>query len=681
MRIFLLCIFLAFTAKLAAQCPGNGYASSTQLVVNEDFSQGNTDFSSSYTFCQSSNCISFLQGIYTVDKDASGYSYYFAGKDHTTGSGEFFIGSTDGSAGTSVWCQTIRVKPRTNYNISGWFSNVNTYAFIGVAKLQFSVNGTAIGTAFDMPSDTGKWQNHEVLWYSGNNSNVTVCVINKTAAAFYGVGFGIDDLSMRECLCNYPATASKDTTICQGDSITLRASLGNSFIWSPVSSLSCPTCSTTTAKPVASTNYFVGVTDTSGCLSTALVRVTVQALPKPQIIADSFICNNSPTLLKTTIPNAKYKWSTGSTDSFIIVTKGGNYWVDVTVKGCSGRANFNLKEINTIFNLGKDTTLCDGKILTLNINQNADSIGWFDGSTAKSFKVTSAGKYWATLKTRNCSYTDTIEVKYKPNPIVNLGADITLCEGEKIILDAENIGAAYLWSGGNALQTLTVDKAGKYWVQVTANGCSTSDTINIKYQPKTTVDLGKDTLLCEGNAYKLNPKNASWVNPEFLWSDGTADKELVVTQPGKYWVFVKSGACKASDTISINYKATPKVNLGKDISVCADVPVVLGQGIFADKYIWSTGETTQTIAVKKSGTYVLVAEINGCTATDTINVNFLSLPLFSLGNDTTLCEGQTLLLHATEMPDVTYLWQDGFLSPYSTVTKAGTYWAKIDNGT
>ncbi len=680
MRLFLaIILFLAFAGRLGAQCPGNGYASSAELIKNGDFLQGNNDFSSSYTHCNTGGCIGWSQGKYTVDKNASDYSMFFSGKDHTTGKGEFWIGTTDGVSNSTAWCQTVRVKPRTNYVISAWFSNLNINVFFGSANLQFAVNGTPIGSSFTAPKDTGTWEQQELMWYSGNNSSINLCIINKSPNAFYGIGFGIDDISMRECLCNYPATASKDTTICEGESVKLKASLGNSYIWTPTAGTSCSNCQEATVKPTGTTNYFVAVTDTSTCLSTAVVKVTVNQIPKAKIKGDTLICNGAPAVLKATLPDAAYLWSTGSKDSFISVTKPGTYKVKVTVKGCSATDSFIVKETDVRFNLGKDTALCDGQVLTLNIATQADSITWHNGSNNKSFNVTAAGKYWAKLKTNNCSFTDTITVQYKPNPVVNLGNDITLCEGQKIELDAGNTDALVVWSTGNTTQTITVSTAGTYWAKVTRNGCSTNDTINIKYQKPITVSLGADSSLCEGGIVELKAKNTAWQNPVYLWQDGSAAENFFVTKPGKYCVFVKEGACTASDTIEINYKPKPVLNIGKDITVCADEEVMLDAGISADSYLWSTGETTKAIKATSSGTYHISATINGCVASDTIKVTFLPLPIFSLGNDTTLCEGQTMLLHAN-VENVKYLWHDGFLSPYATVTKPGTYWAKADNG-
>ena len=45
-------------------------------------------------------------------------------------------------------------------------------------------------------------------------------------------------------------------------------------------------------------------------------------------------------------------------------------------------------------------------------------------------------------------------------------------------------------------------------------------------------------------------------------------------------------------------------------------------GSFYDSYLWSTGETTSSITVTTPGIYTVVVQLNGCSATDTINVSY-----------------------------------------------------------
>ena len=75
---------------------------------------------------------------------------------------------------------------------------------------------------------------------------------------------------------NAVATADQ-STICTGGQTNLQASGGQSYSWSPASSLSCSTCQNPVASPTATTCYTVTVTDISFCTGTAVVCVTVQS--------------------------------------------------------------------------------------------------------------------------------------------------------------------------------------------------------------------------------------------------------------------------------------------------------------------------------------------------------------------------------------------------------------------
>lgn len=69
----------------------------------------------------------------------------------------------------------------------------------------------------------------------------------------------------------------------------------------------------------------------------------------------------------------------------------------------------------------------------------------------------------------------------------------------------------------------------------------------------------------------------------------------------------------------------PIVFLGADKEICPGDSIQLNAGNGYSAYLWSTGETNQTIYVKNAGIYfVEVAESNGCKSLDTIVVSVCS---------------------------------------------------------
>src|SRR6185436_18096143 len=168
-----------------------------------------------------------------------------------------------------------------------------------------------------------------------------------------------------------------------------------------------------------------------------------------------------------------------------------------------------------------------------------------------------------------------------------------------------------------------------------------------------TVNLGNDTALCQGQSIVLSGGSAA----SYLWSDGSTTSTITVTLAGTYWLQAGTGTCTSSDTIVISLNPTPTVNLGNDTTLCQGQTITLS-GDSAASYLWSDGSTTSSITVSISGTYWLQANNGSCSATDTIIVSFNTIPVINLGNDTTLCQGQTITLTASGAS--AYLWSNGF---------------------
>jgi len=131
---------------------------------------------------------------------------------------------------------------------------------------------------------------------------------------------------------------------------------------------------------------------------------------------------------------------------------------------------------------------------------------------------------------------------------MNLGNDTTLCEGDELLLDAKNSGSSYLWQDGSGGQTYLVNKEGSYSVEVMKEGCSFSDSINMKFRHKPFFDLGKDGIYCSGNPLELKP---SYHDAHYTWQDGSTSPVFDVKQPGLYYVTGTNQCGSFTDSINV----------------------------------------------------------------------------------------------------------------------------------
>jgi PKD domain. len=130
-----------------------------------------------------------------------------------------------------------------------------------------------------------------------------------------------------------------------------------------------------------------------------------------------------------------------------------------------------------------------------------------------------------------------------------------------------------------------------------------------------------------------------------------------------------------SDVTTLTVNANPVVNIGADTAICQGATLPLDAGNSGASFLWSNGANTATTTISAAGTYhVTVTNTNNCAASDTIVVTENPLPVVNLGNDTSICDGATLLVDAaTGTATDTYLWDDQSTASDRTITTGGAY--------
>ncbi len=252
--------------------------------------------------------------------------------------------------------------------------------------------------------------------------------------------------------------------------------------------------------------------------------------------------------------------------------------------------------------------------------------------------------------------------------------DTSVCASVSSITISGPTGySSYAWSTGSTTPSITVAASGNY-INYAVSGCNTHiDTFSISVYPLPAVSLGNDTVFCSGNAFVL-----SSLQPDgsiYIWNTGVTTPSISVTATGVYWLDVTNiYGCSATDTINITVVATPVVNLGPDVTACVGTTVLLQSldTYISPSYFWSTGSVSASIEPTLTNNYWLRVTISGCIGTDTVNVTFNPIPIVSLGNDTSICAGDSIVLSSPESVG-SFLWNTGSQSKYLTVSKQGTF--------
>ena len=129
----------------------------------------------------------------------------------------------------------------------------------------------------------------------------------------------------------------------------------------------------------------------------------------------------------------------------------------------------------------------------------------------------------------------------------------------------------------------------------------------------------------------------------------------------------------------VGFNLSIKMDLGGDIHfvkdtilLCQGQTKILDAGSHFSKFLWNTGDTTQTVFVTKPGySKVTASTSDGCQITDSI-YTYLSNPTVNLGNDTTICNPRLFQIDAGAGFN-TYLWNTKDSVQRITVKSSGVY--------
>lgn len=533
-------------------------------------------------------------------------------------------------------------------------------------------------------------------WQAPINAAGDVHIVTPTATTTYTV----DGVDAAGCAGTDQVTVTVNpnptpiingaTTYCQGTFSTLSTSAPyTAYNWS--TGATTPTVNVTDAdNPIT-----VTVTNAFGCTETSAV-FTVMENNVITYNSTIEICQGQSALIHGNNETVAGVY----TQTFMLTT------------GCDSISNVTLVvHALPVVDAGPDQVMCEGNMVTMSATGPVGmGMAWDNGVIDGQPFVQSSGTTMTYVVTgtdaNGCQNTDQADVTIHPLPIIDAGPDQVICDGIQVTLTGSGAGVAgnYAWDNGvvdGQAFNAPVGTTTTYTLTGTdANGCVSTDQVDVTVHALPTVFAGNDLIICEGVSVILTGSGAVTYN----WDNGVVNAQpFFPSNTATYTVVgIDANGCEGTDDVVVTVEPLPIVSfMGDNLSGCEPLTVTFTNttsGNLTD-CIWTipgatlSGCDSVTYTFTNPGTYditLTTTSANGCTGSTTYTdyIYVEGTPIASFIPSSTVVNNLNTEIHFenTSSGASSYQWDfgDGSLTE-STVspthnfpdTEAGTYTVQL----
>jgi len=345
------------------------------------------------------------------------------------------------------------------------------------------------GYSWTGPSFTNINQNHTI-------TNATTALNGTYTVTVTGTGGCTSTAQTTVTVNNNPTpNITGDTLICRGESTTLTANGGSTYVWGSQAG------SSITVTPNISTIYQVVATSAQGCTQSATVSVDVSTLILNGIMSISDTCSHSNGSISLNVGNGigtySYQWSHGGPNSDSLThLSTGDYIVTVTdAAGCQlvdtiNVGNFPLPMLSIISSTDDHCSMGIGTAKVIATEGTGNYYYQWNTVPAQNTPNASnltAGTYTLNVNDEHCSNSITVTIGDIAGPTANAG--YTSNANGNVQFNDQSTGASqWMWqfdehnTSSNQNPTYRFDNGGMFDVVLTVTddfGCIDTTLISV----------------------------------------------------------------------------------------------------------------------------------------------------------------------------------------------------------
>ncbi|MEY3236812.1 MAG: hypothetical protein RI883_913, partial [Bacteroidota bacterium] len=468
----------------------------------------------------------------------------------------------------------------TTYTVSG-----TTSGCVGTATVNVIVNPIPVVSAPDATVCAGGTVTLTAVggttysWAPGGQTTASITVTPLINTTYTVTGTTLGCSSSDDVLVTVSGSAvisaGLDLTTCVGTPITITATGGVTYVWSPATFISATTGASVTFTPGTTTTYTVNGTDAAGCTGTDEIIVTVNPLPTAIIAGTVSVCQGAAAQTITftgagaTAPYTfTYTLNGGANQTITSVGNTATVSVPTGTAATFTYALVSVASTNTCSQAQAGTaivtvnalpspiiigasTYCAGQFSTLSTSVPFTTYLWSSGVSTPTANVTTANNPISVTVTnaQGCSAispTFTVSV----SSFITYNSSVSICQGQSVLIHGVSQNTAATYSQTYVLGT----------------GCDSISNVTLTVNPLPVIAVADQTV-CAGTAVTLSGNGAN----TYTWTGGVSNGAPFT--PAATTTYTVTGTnsttgCTNTDDATITLNPLPTATISGTLSVC-----------------------------------------------------------------------------------------------------------------
>jgi len=436
--------------------------------------------------------------------------------------------------------------------------------------------------------------------------------------------------------------------------------------------------------------YHCIITLASGCILTSNFLETKDYSSPFLIVDPGVICSGDSTKIEVISPfGTGIVWQAPlSGNSFIqYVHSPGVYYCETSF--CNITTMDSISVVESIpevhLNFNGDTLICPVNEVLIFATPGFSSYHWNNGINYNFFSSSAVGYYFVeAIDNYGCTaVSDSIQILYLSNPDTPIVSDTTVCIDSDLTLTViENDNLTWYQNNvvvqtGSTLEITNIQTETSYTLTNSDPFCvSDSSTFTISIHDTLIIPfIIGDTILCEATELIIITDSIStYITQIWTTPNGVADTSGIfidsvnATHSGEYSIQFSNQFCTSEPlnfTITVNLLPIAEFSTLEDTLIICPLDTLLLTALTnSTSIIWSNQSTDSTQLLTTAGTYLYLAELNGCfNYSDSVIVITQDYLVYDPDLNQTICFGNSTVLQAD--PTYQIVWTDENLDTLS----------------